>query len=389
MKNKFIKAISPLAQKLIDKRKSNKDSVKVDHLSFSFKLADLRHCHRAGFAGATAKKQNFFPLPPKIKSTVQLSGLDQEQSHKELEKERLRVQRLKMDFYQETLKRFISHVLGFELSAPRDKGFHGYHNSMTLKSLNGSDVGFVGIGGQQDTCYIQISGNGCKHLFSHIQLFALHHWLSTVLGITHLSRLDLCKDDYDNNFNCDYAMAAYKEGWFRSGSGGRMPVVKDASEYVFDEDFNRICDVEMINVGKRTSPIYWRIYNKKLEQGITDNRLIWFRSEVELKKWNVDALLNVDEAFAGINQFSKSMTDCDGVRTKSMSSSKEAALDLASRAKWFRHAAGKALVDVLELLDGDIEQAIGYLLPNDRSTQISKMGIPPTYSKLINHALEC
>ena len=79
------------------------------------------------------------------------------------------------------------------------------------------------------------------------------------------------------------------------------------------------------------------------------------------------------------------MTNSVGIRTKSMNKAKAACLDLASRVKWIRHAAGKALGDILEILDGDIEHAMGLILPDDSG---GKLGIPPTYHKLINHALE-
>lgn len=380
MKNPINNALSPLADNLINQRISGKsESVKIDHLAFSFPLTSLRHCHKAGFAGHSSKNQPYFPLPPKIES---IKG----KTHEDIEKNMLFVKSQMADFYTRSLKIFISHALGFECSAPRDKGFHGYSNSMTLKTDRGVDVGFVGIGGQNDTVFIQISGAGCKHLFDYTTTFILHHWLNTVLSISYLSRIDLAKDDYDGNFDCNYAHTAYLDGAFRTGKGGKMPVIKDASEYVYDRNMKKVFDVEMICVGKRTSPIYWRVYNKKLEQKLHKEDLIWYRSEAELKKWSVDALLDVDAVFAGLNVFAQSMEKTRGVRTKSMSKSKEACIELASRVRWFRHAAGRALGDVLQLVDGDISKAIGLLLPDQAVGE--KLGIPPTYKNLISHVLE-
>ena len=380
MKSPINNALSPLADHLINKRVVAKsDSVIIDHLSFSFRLSELRHCHKAGFSGRTSKNQNLFPLPPKVQSS-EGKTLEEIESHRRV------IESQKLDFYEKSLKVFVSHVLGFELSAPRDKGFHGYINSLTLKTVTGVDVGFVGIGGQNDTVFIQISGAGCKHLFDYTSKFVLHHWLNTVLSISYLSRIDLAKDDYDGNFDCDYAHRAYIDGAFRTGKGGKMPVFKDASEYVYDNDLQKIFDVEMVCVGKRTSPIYWRVYNKKLEQKLHKEDLIWYRSEAELKKWTVDALLDVDAVFAGLNVFSQSMENTQGVRTKSMSKSKEACIELASRVRWFRHAAGRALGDILELVEGDISKAIGLLLPDKAIGE--KLGIPPTYKNLISHVLE-
>ena len=142
----------------------------------------------------------------------------------------------------------------------------------------------------------------------------------------------------------------------------------------------------MLCIGKRTSPVFWRIYNKKLEQKINDSRLSWYRSEVELKKWSVDSLLNPDASFAGINGFARSMSEVNGVRTKSMTKTKTACLALASRVRWYRQSAGRALNDVLKLVNGDISKAIGLLLPDKVIGE--KLGIPPIYKNLISHVLE-
>lgn len=378
--NQLVPALSPLAERLIEKRIKPKNSVKIDHLSFSFPLTSLRHCHKAGFAGTTSKRQTLFPLPPKIENS-------EGKSLEEIERHAFFVKSQLSDFYVRSLKIFIDHVLGFYVSSPRDKGFHGYTNSMTMKTESGVDVGFVGIGGQQDTVYIQISGTGCKYLFGKTSTFVLHHWLSKVLGISFLARVDLAKDDYDNVYNCQYAEKAYVDGIFRTGKGGKMPVLKLCDEFVIAKNGSRIFDVEMLCIGKRTSPVFWRIYNKKLEQKIDDDRLTWYRSEVELKKWTVDCLLDVDATFAGINSFAQSMSEFEGVRTKSMSKTKEACLTLASRVRWYRHSAGRALNDILKLTNGDISRTIGLLLPDDSVGE--SLGIPPTYKNLLNHVMEC
>jgi len=93
----------------------------------------------------------------------------------------------------------------------RGRGLHGYKDSMTILA-NGIEVGYVGIGGQRDTVYFQISGQGCKYLFTYTTPFVIHHWLAKVFSCTRLSRIDLAFDDYDNNFNCDYAEKAYRDG---------------------------------------------------------------------------------------------------------------------------------------------------------------------------------
>ncbi|WP_281556531.1 replication initiation factor domain-containing protein [Thalassomonas sp. RHCl1] len=372
------KPYSPLAERLIANRISGKKStVKVDHLAFSFRLAELRHCHKAGFMGKSHKTQTLFPLPPKIENT---SG----KSIEEIDRHRLKIENILAEFYFQSLKVFVEHILGFDISIARGKGFHGYTDSMTMKTRNGVDIGFIGIGGQNNTVYIQISGQGCKHLFEHTDAFVLHHWLNTVLSVTQLSRLDLCKDDFDGNFDCDYARKAYIDGFFRSSDKGMSPGFGDNNKYSLDKDLNKVFTQEMVTVGSRTSVIYWRVYNKKLEQGIKEDDFIWYRSEAELKKWNVDALLDIDATFAGLCPFAQSMITTQGVVTKSMSKAKDACLELAGRVRWFRRMAGRALGDVLEIFEGDIEKAFGVLLPDDTG---QKLGIPPTYQNLINQVL--
>ncbi|OHU87258.1 replication initiation factor domain-containing protein, partial [Pseudoalteromonas amylolytica] len=346
---------SDLAKKLIDNRvarfkKHDENQVIIDHLSFSFKLADLRHCKRAGMTGTTSETQTIFPPMPDIKQNLNTAGMSSDDAIKQIEREKRRVQGLLGDFYVSTLRVFCRFALGFELSAPRDKGFHGYQNSMNLLTLEGNHVGFVGIGGQRETCYIQISGEGCKHLWSHTTPFVLHHWLSKVLSISFLSRIDLARDCYDDVFNCANAETRFFSRSFARKKGGPNPTMSPRHSVSVTGDY----DVEMITVGKRTSPVFWRIYNKKLEQGINEESLVWYRNEVELKKWNVDCLLDPDSAFAGICEFAQEMIETIGVHTSSAARVSKPATDLASRVKWVRRMCGKALADILEITEGDM-----------------------------------
>ncbi|MCV5950285.1 replication initiation factor domain-containing protein, partial [Escherichia coli] len=73
---------------------------------------------------------------------------------------------------------------------------------------------------------------------------------------------------------------------------------------------------EQYSIGSRTSRIYWRIYNKALEQKLANTGLVWYRSEVELKKWNVDVLLNPAGAYAALNDFAASISTAKKFNTK-------------------------------------------------------------------------
>ena len=394
-KNKDI--YSNKADELIAHKKSN--NIKIDFLAFTFPISALRHCRKAGSANTATKiitgtKKSFFsdkevtqtklaksygiwPHPPVIKS-VQTVGIDDYEKHKE------EVDKKMLDFYEQTLKVWTGEVLGFDISPMRGKGFQGYKDSATLRFL-GKDVGYVAIGGQRNTIHFQISGTGCKALFEHTTPFVIHHWLHKVFSITKLSRIDLAYDDYDNNFNCDYAEKAYVDGFFRTSNRGPSPEAEPKNKYKYDSNLNKVFSQEMFCIGSRTSVVYWRIYNKKLEQGIKQDDLTWYRSEAELKKWDIDSLLNPAATFAGICPFAASIDLDKGIKTKAMSKAKEVCLDVAARVRHVRRSAGKALGDILEIFHGDIEHTMGLILPEDTG---GKFGIPPTYQKLINTVIE-
>lgn len=363
-------------------KKHESNQTIIDHLSFSFKLADLRHLKRAGMAGVTTESQTVFPDVPNIKSEFNTQGMNSAELEEHLKTQKQRVNDLMSDFYFKSLRAFASVALGFQLSAPRDKGFHGYQNSMNLLTQEGNQIGFVGIGGQRDSVYFQISGEGCKHLWSHTTPFILHHWLSKVLTISHLSRIDIARDCFDDVFNCKNAETNFFQKAFARKKGGPNPTMANHDSISVDG----VYDVEMKTIGKRTSPVYWRIYNKKLEQGIQEPDLVWYRNEVELKKWTVDCLLDPDSTFAGLCDFAQSMINTDGVHTSSSPKVSNAATDLASRVKWVRRMCGKALADIFEITEGDLQTVLGLLVPDKYITGKS-LDIPNTYKQLLTQNL--
>ncbi|PHR81619.1 MAG: hypothetical protein COA59_15565 [Colwellia sp.] len=387
------------ANELMAHKKS--DNIKIDFLAFTFPISALRHCSKAGRINfpheMTVIKKDFFskkdvhhtvnfknygiwPEVPEIKWRKVKNLEEHELMHAEFKATMLK-------FYEETLKIWAGEVLGFDISPMRGKGFQGYKDSATLRFL-GKDVGFVCIGGQRDTIHFQISGTGCKSLFEHTTPFVIHHWLHRVFSVSKLSRIDLAYDDFDNNFNCDYAEKAYIDGFFRTSNRGPAPLCEPRNKYTYEAKLNKLLKVfsqEMFCVGSRSSAVYWRIYNKKLEQGIKQDDLTWYRSESELKKWDVDALLNPAATFAGLCPFAASIDLDKGVKTKAMSKVKEVCLDVAARVRHVRRSAGKALGDILEIFQGDIEHTMGLILPEETG---GKLGIPSTYQQLINTVIE-
>lgn len=373
----FKKPYTKKAKELIDADKS--EAIKIDHLAFSFKLSQLRHCSKAGFGITSKKGQSHFPAIPKIESYKSESG----QSFQDYQTQ---VHHTLMNFYESTLVTFTDFVLGMQLGLTTGKGFHGYKDSMPLKA-NGVQVGLVGIGGQRDTVYFQISGEGCKHLFQHITYFNLHHWLNKVLDITTLSRVDLCYDDFDGIYDCDHAVKAHCDGWFKTNPNCRQ--AKIDGYVTWDTSSSTPHQItKMVTIGSRTSAIYWRIYDKKLEQFEKNEEELdlmhWYRSEVELKKWSTDVLLNVSAAFAGLCPYAKECANHQGVKTKQRKKVNDACAELASRVRHVRRQCGKALNDILDICGGDLYEAFGLIVPDDTAY---KYGIPPTHKQLIKQVI--
>ncbi|ENM8497555.1 replication initiation factor domain-containing protein [Vibrio parahaemolyticus] len=370
----------------------DEQSVHIDYLCFTFAVKDLRHCHDAvrrlhkheeykGFAKSGLLQRHCrapkFPAPPVFNPTVA-------QTSDEIDAYNKAFDICYRNYLEECLRIFTNQVLGLSLSAPRGLGFQFYTESMKLTSPDGEDFcGFVGIGGNNDTVHFQINGTGCKHVFARRPTWSLHDWLTNVLGVQTLARVDLAYDDYDGIFDCEYAYKAWRDDCFRTAERGRGPVLhEDMTIASIGKDGKPIYTKEQYSIGSRTSRIYWRIYNKALEQKLANTGLVWYRSEVELKKWNVDVLLNPAGAYAALNDFAASISTAKKFNTKP-DPTKRAALDLLVSAHWMRRQYGKILNSLIEFHEGDIETVVGSLVRDG-----TKFTFPDTYGKLVTHILE-
>lgn len=353
----------------------NSESVKLDWLAFTIKLKDLRHCEKAGFMGFTSKTQPYFPKAPKIERQLIRDG----QSYEDY---RAYTDAVMRQYLEECLRVFITKVLGLSMSAPTGKSFQFYDDSFNLVSPCGeSHCGKIGIGGQNNTVHISINGVGCKHVLARRSMFSLYHWLNNVLHCTTLSRCDLAFDDFHGLFTCKYALIAAYEGAFKPSERGRNPKVKEDFEYNILADGSKEFCKEQVSVGSRQSQIYWRVYNKALEQNLSDTSLSWYRSEVELKKWTVDVLKDIEGAFAAINDYAASIVSSEPFDTKPKPE-KRAALDVLSSTYWLRRQWGRVVNDVLDVCNGDAEKALGMLCRGS-----PKIGFPNTYNHLVDEIL--
>ncbi|WCE32641.1 replication initiation factor domain-containing protein [Vibrio sp. SCSIO 43137] len=353
----------------------NDSGIQLDWLAFTFKIKDLRHCERAGFIGFTRQTQPHFPQAPVINRQIIRDG----QSYEDYKAYTDFVMR---QYFEECLRVFVNKVLGLSMSAPLDKQFQFYENSFNLLSPCGeSYCGRIGIGGNNDTIHISINGTGCKHVLAVRSLFSLYHWLNNVLHITHVKRADLAFDDFHGLFDCKYALTAAYEGAFKPSVRGKNPKVKEDYEYSWLPDGSRKYVKEQISVGSRSSRIYWRIYNKALEQNLTDTTVIWYRSEVELKEWSIEILRNLAGAFAAINAYAASIESSEPFDTKPKPE-KRAALEVLSSTYWLRRQWGRVISDLSRLYNGDANKVIETIARGD-----PKLGYPCTYNRLVDEIL--
>ncbi|EJL7851233.1 replication initiation factor domain-containing protein [Vibrio parahaemolyticus] len=345
--------------------------VKIDHLAFTFNYGDLRHLDKSN-------DQDFINL--QIPEFRQPTSSTPDAIESAMERHKDKVRKVLSHRFDE----FMSKIFGFRLSPMRGRGLHGYQDSMVILDKTGTvECGLVGIGGNNDTVFVQINGTGCTKLFDYTTHKKIHFWLATVLGVTRLARLDLAVDDYTGVFDCGYAEICFYNGAFRTAKRGRGPSMVPHKRITESGELME----EATIVGSRSSTVYWRIYNKKLEQKITDPEVIWYRNEVELKKCDVDMLASPASAFAGLCDFAASIEPSEPV--KFSKNKKAQGLEFFSRIAWARRQCGKALSEVIAMTEGDLGEAFGMLIPEKyRRTNFNELGVPDAYAHLKSLTLE-
>ncbi|EPL6456950.1 replication initiation factor domain-containing protein [Providencia rettgeri] len=283
--------------------------------------------------------------------------------------------------YFSRLKRWISSVFGLVVGAPRGKGGYAYQDSAVLYSDEGgsSQLGLLYWGGNKDTFYIQISGAGCAHVFSGTTHEKIHKWL-VHLDILRLKRLDLATDDYDGIFTCQAALNAYKDDAFYGGKGPK-PKLETAQAI----DSFGCSTKEIVNVGSRQSRVYWRIYNKALEQKVSG---IWYRSEVELKEISIDVLLNIAGVYTGLCAYAAQINPCKP-RLIPKLLSRKATDSIEAKVRWLRKQASANLAKVFHFFNGDINTVLSMIIREEHIGDMNlKFDIPPLYQKLLNEKLQ-
>lgn len=341
---------------------TSENVVRVDALSFSFNVSymrDLSQWHEfksvSGYNGVLPEFPNA-PSQIDFRTGLALSADDyQRQLDDYLHEHYCAV-------YQRIFL-FFDRIFGLSVGPVRSRGMQGYSHSCRLFSADGKhECGWLMFGGiaQKNTAHVQLSGVGCRHLFMHTTPYLLWNTLRG-LGVTRLSRVDLCFDDFTGNFSTAYALTAYDDRAFLTGAGGCIQQLDIRRPRVGDR-----LKGDTIYVGSRKSPIYWRIYDKALEQNL--DGVSWFRSEVELKKVTVDVLSNVDAYFVGICDYSASVISKYIEHVQQLPPEERRVqenllpcLELLGRVKRVRRQFAKIAGDVLDIFDGDTGAAFGLL----------------------------
>lgn len=341
---------------------TSENVVRVDALSFSFNVSYMRDLSQwyefksvSGYNGVLPEFPNA-PSQIDFRTGLALSADDYQRQLDDYLHEHYSA------VYQRIFL-FFDRIFGLSVGPVRSRGMQGYSHSCRLFSPDGKhECGWLMFGGiaQKNTAHVQLSGVGCRHLFMHTTPYLLWNTLRG-LGVTRLSRVDLCFDDFTGNFSTDYALTAYDDRAFLTGAGGCIQQLDIRRPRAGDR-----LKGDTIYVGARKSRIYWRIYDKALEQNL--DGVSWFRSEVELKKVTVDVLSNVDAYFVGICDYSASVISKHIEHVQKLPPDERRVqenllpcLELLGRVKRVRRQFAKIAGDVLDIFDGDTGAAFGLL----------------------------
>ncbi|HHZ6804572.1 replication initiation factor domain-containing protein [Morganella morganii subsp. morganii] len=358
----------------------------VDYLAFSAPISVMKEVHTFQEKGFEWRKFQYLPAyryyqnsSPYIFSdgyqevpAIAVSPLTEDQQSRYFE-----------DLYAcyfSRLKTWIASLFGLVVGAPRGKGGFAYQDSAVLYSDEGSSdrMGMLYWGGNKETFYVQISGIGCAHVFSGTTPQKIHKWFEH-LDITRLKRLDLATDDYDGIYTCRAALSAYRDDAFYGGLGPKPKLEK--SEAI---DSDGCPTKEIVNVGSRQSRVYWRIYNKALEQKVSG---IWYRSEVELKEISVDVLLNIASIYTGLCDYAAQINPSMPTSIPRLFGRK--AIDsIEAKVRWLRNQASASIAKVFHFFNGDIETVLSMIIREDHITNMNlRLEIPPIYQTLLNEKL--
>ena len=158
---------------------------------------------------------------------------------------------------------------------PQKKGLFGYKQSMGLARLD-QQVGLLGFDGNNNTCYVSLSGQGC----SSVDMFLLRAYIEK-LPECKITRIDLAHDDLEGLTTVDDYKYQYQVGEFHIH--GNMP----SARYIDDMGTGKGCT---FYVGNKANGKEACIYQKGKQLGDVESP--WVR--VEGRITSVDRVIPFD-----------------------------------------------------------------------------------------------
>ncbi|MDX7990795.1 replication initiation factor domain-containing protein [Xenorhabdus littoralis] len=367
-------------------------TVIIDYLAFSAPISCMKEVHTFQEKGHEWRKYQFLPsyrqyqhgrfadtLTADYTALPDMGGMFTA-SIKDLNHKAEQYNKALLSCLHARLRRFMAAVFGLFIGPARGTGGFAYQDSAVLYSEDGGNehFGMIYWGGNNGTFYVQIGGKGCAHVMSGTTPAKLHQWFEH-LDITSLKRLDLATDDYDGVFTCHQALAAYKDDAFYGGMG---PKPKLGTAYEIDT--NGCYTKEIVNVGSRQSKVYWRVYNKALEQKVSGT---WYRSEAELKGVNTNVLKDIQGTYTGLCAYAASINPAKPKKIGVLEGRK-AADAIEAKVNWLRKQASSTIAKVIHFFEGDVQAALSMIVREDHISDLNlKLDLPPIYQTLINEKL--
>lgn len=177
----------------------------------------------------------------------------------------------------------------------KQPGKNFYNTSYPLKALfsveDRINLGFLAIGGNNDTINLNLTGSACALLTKKQWQFLLRFLDRLEATIT---RVDVAYDDYEGKKSVGTCLQMWKENQFTGR--GSPPKLRCIHNPVFDDGSGSTA-----YIGSRSSGKQLRVYEKGKQLG--DNASPWVRWELELRNKQraipLDVIDNPDQYFVG------------------------------------------------------------------------------------------
>jgi phage replication initiation protein len=242
------------------------------------------------------------------------------------------------------LSKLMMVTFGLRMGEAKGYGKNHYKQCHDLFAGDGSYVGFVCYGGNNDTGFVNITGTGMSFVRELRTPPEIYYFLNELFCVSSISRIDIAFDDFHGMFTAKHCEDAYYDKGF--STGGKYPVI--------GYNNTRNIDGQMLGntvyVGSRQSTVFWRTYDKSAEQGLEPD-FQWWRNEAELKKVPLEILLDTDGFFSGLNAYAASMVAC--ANTQSFDRSKKRSERTVDGVlSWVRKVAAPTFLELARCFSG-------------------------------------